>query len=254
VAPVYDESLLQDLLLPRFLSSPPFPPSAPALCPPPSALCHLYLPSLYLLASFLLSPSLTFTREDSPSASGPLIAVPTLNPRKKTPVLSIGDLNKFLEEQMKNFGEKKTEFQKLFPDDGKMITFREAQIISALVNSGEISEIFRDSVAHVEETMRRQLASALGKEISARDFSEYMEFHNRKIFAEKFRPRPFSFSVRQPGCSPEGTISVEKKWEGLPEEGGPKSGNLAEPVNTFVKKRIGTSIPMEFSISASSRV
>lgn len=62
----------------------------------------------------------------------------------------------------------------------------------------------------------RILVSALGKAVTANDFSEYMIFHNRKIFANAYQPRPFCSAVRRPDHFPEGMemaiiIALRKK-------------------------------------------
>lgn len=175
------------------------------------------------------------------STSGPALVLPS----KATPVLHVPDLNLFLEEQMKEFAERRAEFETNFPDDGKLITHHEAVLVSASKNSMDISQHFYDAIGHVEEMLRTQLTTAIGKELTAEHFNEYMTYHNKKIFSDEFRPRPFAYSVRQPDCAPEGIISLERKAG---------DGSISEPINTFVKEKVDTKIPMEFSISASSRV
>lgn len=168
--------------------------------------------------------------------------IPSTNGSPRNCVLLISDLNEFLEQQVKDLQDKRVEYQKLYPDDGKMITFHEAIIISALQNTSGIAQTYRDSVFYVEEMMRLQLVSAIGKEVTATDFADYMTYHNKKFFHPKFSLRPFAYAVRQPECSPEGVISIERK------------SGVSEPVSTFVRERISTKTPMEFSISASTKV
>lgn len=177
----------------------------------------------------------------------PVIVLPSGNRGDKSPVLPIEDLNYFLEEQTRSFVDKKAQFEKLFPEDKKgenIITFNEANIIAALTNTMNIAQFYADGVEHVEGTMRKQLISAIGKEVTPADFANYMKYHNRKIFKESFQPRPFSYAVRQPDHYPEGTIGIDLKLD---------DGSIAEPIHTIVSRREASS-PMKFAINASTQV
>ena len=58
--------------------------------------------------------------------------------------------------------------------------------------------------------LRQQLIAAIGKIVTPSDFGEYMVYHNRRLFADAYAPRPFSYDVRRTtGHSPEGTLSIE---------------------------------------------
>lgn len=178
----------------------------------------------------------------------PIIVLPSPTRSATSPVLMIEDLNAFLEEQTKSFTEKRADFEKLFPEDKKgenMITFNEATIIAALSNSMSIAQSYADGVDYVEEMMRKQLIAAIGQEVSPADFANYMKYHNKKIFKDKFQPRPFSYAVRQPDHYPEGTLGIDLKLD---------DGSISEPINTIVSKREAVSHPMKFGINASTQV
>jgi hypothetical protein len=48
------------------------------------------------------------------------------------------------------------------------------------------------------------LVSAIGSEVTPTDFAKYMVYHNRKIFARNYQPKPFSYAIGRPGHTPEG--------------------------------------------------
>lgn len=179
---------------------------------------------------------------------GPIIVLPSTSRGLNSPVLLIEDLNHFLEEQTKNFSEKREEFAKIFPLNKKgtnIITFNEAAILAAVHNSMNIAQTFADSVDYIEEMMRQQLITAIGKEVSPADFADYMKYHNRKIFKEAYQPHAFSYAVRQPNHYPEGNFGIDLR---------PDNGTISEPLHTIVSKRERVSTPMKFSINGTTQV
>ena len=44
---------------------------------------------------------------------------------------------------------------------------------------------FADGVSYIEDMLRKQLIAAIGKEVQPKDFSDYLRFHNRKLFRTK---------------------------------------------------------------------
>jgi hypothetical protein len=59
-------------------------------------------------------------------------------------------------------------------------------------------------VAYVEDMLRRQIVAALSKEVTAHDLTQYMTFHNRRLFRADCQPKGFSFAIRIPDHFPEG--------------------------------------------------
>ena len=45
------------------------------------------------------------------------------------------------------------------------------------------------------------------------DFAEYMDYHHRQLFNEKYRPKGFCHAIRRPQHYPEGTLSLESRNE-----------------------------------------
>mmetsp|Transcript_17618 Transcript_17618/g.22436 ORF Transcript_17618/g.22436 Transcript_17618/m.22436 type:complete len:959 (-) Transcript_17618:118-2994(-) len=69
-------------------------------------------------------------------------------------------------------------------------------------------EALQKVVQHVENQLRSQIVAAIGKHVTTREITEYVEFHNRKIFTAISAPRAFLYDVRRHGFAPEGSISI----------------------------------------------
>lgn len=113
-------------------------------------------------------------------------------------------------------------------------------------------------VDYVENLIREQLLCAIGKELSAEDFTEYMDFHNRKLFKPSYRLKHFSYAVRFEDKAPEGiffspvydanffagVISIEGQLPGKPNP---------QPILAITKASKATS-PMYFNLNAAAKV
>lgn len=107
-------------------------------------------------------------------------------------------LTLFLEEQQRNFSEKFQEIKSAFPSsDGVLFSRSEAELFVILIHIQNCCQAFQDGVDSIEMLLKKQLVSALGKEISSSDFSEYLRFHHRRIFRSEYQTRQFSFSIRE---------------------------------------------------------
>lgn len=96
-------------------------------------------------------------------------------------------------------------------------------------------------VMRVEEMLETQLSQAIGKVLCAQDFHEYMEYHNRRLFKEAYRPTPFCQVIRRPGLSPEGAVSIEFKENG-------------QELYTTTFKSPEAQWPMHFALDSSSKI
>ncbi len=76
------------------------------------------------------------------------------------------------------------------------------------------------------------------------DFSNYLRFHNRKLFKAAYAPRPFCYAIRRPDHYPEGTLSIEAQMA---------DGSLADPIHTTVCYSAAAR-PMRFAIDAATDV
>ena len=119
----------------------------------------------------------------------------------------------------------------------------EAKLMVVLAHLAQVAQFYREGVDFIEHMIRSQLVAAVGKELTARDFAQYMTFHNRKVFKEAFQPKPFSYAVRRsPLHSPEGQIQIETT-ETTP----------AEPIYT-VSQHAEDAPLMEFALNATTTV
>jgi len=160
-----------------------------------------------------------------------------------SPLLSMGDIKSFLSEEMRSLQEKFTEMDKMYPNR-KIITALEARIIVVLMHSKNISQHHSDGIYYIEEMLRSQLISAIGKEVSTMDFVNYMRYHNRKLFKPQFEPQPFCYAVRRGLRNPEGTVGIDFQLA---------DGSIPLPVNTIVR-HTRPSKHMQFPINASTKV
>ena len=64
-------------------------------------------------------------------------------------------------------------------------------------------------VDYIENMLRKQLVSAIGKIVGPVDFTNYMRYHMRKVFRAEFQPKPFMHAVRRPEHSPEVRFSAD---------------------------------------------
>lgn len=159
-------------------------------------------------------------------------------------LLTIGEVNSYLEEQKRSMTAKCAELAEVFPRDEKLVTMAEAAIQLTLLHSQQISQFYSDGVDYIEDMLRKQLIAAIGKEVTPVDFANYMTFHNRKIFRDEFQPQPFSYAIRRPDHYPEGVLSIESQLA---------DGSIADPISTVVSRREATT-PLKFSIHAAANV
>jgi hypothetical protein len=122
-------------------------------------------------------------------------------------------------------------------------TAAEAKLQVVVAHMAELIQAHRAGVDFIEHMIRSQLVAAIGKEVSAGDFSQYMIFHNRKVFREEFMPRPFSHAVRRSAVhSPEGQVQIETA-----------DTTPVEPIYT-VSQVTEAGAQMEFALNATSTV
>eukprot|EP01063_Lacrimia_lanifica_P010589 TRINITY_DN17327_c0_g2_i1.p1 TRINITY_DN17327_c0_g2~~TRINITY_DN17327_c0_g2_i1.p1 ORF type:complete len:869 (+),score=301.22 TRINITY_DN17327_c0_g2_i1:62-2608(+) len=88
-------------------------------------------------------------------------------------------------------------------------TAAEARVLVLLGHIAAVAKHLRECVDYLEGLLHSQVVGAVGKELTADDFREYMEFHCRKLFAAAYAPAPFCYAVRRPNSNPEGTVSIE---------------------------------------------
>merc|ERR1712137_914227 len=162
-----------------------------------------------------------------------------------TSALRVADITLFLEEQMRTIKDTFTKLEKTFPKDTSLVTFPDSKILVILLHAKFVCQSFSDGVDYIELMLRKQLVSAIGKELSPVDFSNYMTYHNRKIFKEEYQPRSFCYAIRRPDHYPEGIVSIDCKL---------KDGSISEPISTLVNHQKCGSTPMKFVLNAAANV
>uniref|UniRef100_A0A7S2RJ65 Uncharacterized protein n=1 Tax=Mucochytrium quahogii TaxID=96639 RepID=A0A7S2RJ65_9STRA len=110
-----------------------------------------------------------------------------------------------------------------------------------------ICMLYSTCIDYIEQMLYQQLREAIGKHIDVRDFTEYMRYHYRKMYAHDLGPKPFSYDVRREGYSPQGTVSIEYK----PDEPGSKTEEI---LTTSRRRSREDAVPMKFQISAATQV
>ena len=149
-------------------------------------------------------------------------------------LLGISDCNLLLGEQEKSLQQHCTALSQSFAavDTGSLVTVAEAEIALLSIYVILLARQYADSVAYVEHMLRSQLVAAIGREVSSKDFNEYMKYHCRRVLLEPFTPKPFSYAVRRSDDhAPEGSVSIEDA--GLLVEGG-----VAECIYTVVRRAV----------------
>jgi hypothetical protein len=159
--------------------------------------------------------------------------------------LSSGDLATFFAEHNRSILEQKEVIAALCPAGttaGSIITPVAAGIFALFNHIGHLTFDHECSVGVLETMLRTQLISAIGKEVQPSDFAEYMDFHNRKLFAAEHAPQRFCYAIRRPERYPDGTLSIETTGSGT-----------NQPLLTSVVHTKATR-PMKFALSAAAEV
>jgi len=95
------------------------------------------------------------------------------------------------------------ELSDTFPENEKIVTVVEARMLVTLAHIRAICQVqspllshhsflissplqsWFDGVNYIENLLHQQLVAAIGKEVTSVDLSQYMCYHNRKIFKEE---------------------------------------------------------------------
>jgi len=181
--------------------------------------------------------------------AGVVAVLPNSAALSESVLLAIEDTNSLLKEEMRSLLEKHTNLQAGFPSDGTVATAAEATAVATLGHCSDVCASWARALDYIEGMLLSQLIAAIGKEVTPADFAEYMTFHNRKLFAERYAPSPFCFAVRRSERhSPEGTLSIEQDVLG-----GGGDSNIAQPIVTLAAHS-AREHRMNFPISASTNV
>jgi hypothetical protein len=158
-------------------------------------------------------------------------------------VLPAAYAHAFLAEERRSLVEKCRALSAAFPRNATVVTAVEAGLLVTHMHIQEVCRAFASGVAYIEGMLRKQLVSAIGKEVTPADFNAYMEFHHRKLVAPPYRPQPFSYAIRRPDHYPEGVLAIEAD----------RGGAMPDAISTTVAHSAAQR-PMSFALDASTRV
>jgi hypothetical protein len=163
--------------------------------------------------------------------------------------LSEADLHCFLAEYKTQIEQRQEVAATIFAgadDSTTLATTAEWSLVEAATSCSEVCQHASDALDAIEAMLYKQLQSAIGKEIGPADFTEYMTFHNRRLFNEQYRPKGFCFAVRRPDHHPEGTLAIEFG-------SGATKGSDAQQLTTLVSRSEAVA-PMRFALNAATDV
>jgi hypothetical protein len=171
----------------------------------------------------------------------------TLTDEKQSPILSYNDANIFLSKQSSTISANVAEISRSFSDEPFMSS-REAVIVSLTRHAASITEMWCDSINHIEDMLCTQLYNAVGKHITSNDVDEFVKSYNQKLFIETYAPEPFSYAIRRPNHYPDGEISIEEtKLDG-------NGNDSAKHAMTFTRQLEGGEYPMSIPINSATSV
>ncbi len=150
---------------------------------------------------------------ESISRDGVFVPVlPLLEENKNDGVqLTVHDMSLLMQHHTSSLERRLADLSANFPtQDGKLVTINEAKVCVLMLHVHSIGLAAYETVNYVEHMLWKQVVAALGKVVTVHDINQYMAFHQRKLYKSAYAPRPFCYDVRrEPGYSPEGTISIE---------------------------------------------
>ena len=153
------------------------------------------------------------------------------------------DINEIVLQQKKNLIERANRLKKQYSNE-KLNSSTEVVVMLSLKHYLTICQKYSDGIDYVEDMLRNQLISAIGKEITDKEFDEYMRYHFRKIFKADYEPKLFCYAIRRPDHYPEGFISIETT----------SKDSQDEAIPTMVKRVEAFGAKMKFPISAATKI
>ena len=156
-------------------------------------------------------------------------------------VLSEADTGALLEAHSQSMDQSLNGLSQVFPPSQllKLVTLSEASILLLCRHLLYLINQYQNSIDYVEGMLKRQLIQAIGKEVNSRDFDKFMRFHNQKLFASAYTPRPFTYAIRRKNHYPDGILSIEPRNNGAGNE-------KMDSVETMVRHVSGANNPPIF--------
>ena len=160
--------------------------------------------------------------------------------------LGAAHLDALVKEERRALSERLAALAKSFPADapGEPVSRVEARLIALTHHMAVTAQELETALNYIESLLRRQLVAAVGKEVTAADFTKYMAFHFKKVYRPEAAPQPFCFAVRLPDHSSEGVVAIEAAGA----DGG------SEQIATFRRHMSAPAPPMTFALDAATTV
>jgi len=160
--------------------------------------------------------------------------------------LGAADLDALVKEERRALSERLAALAESFPADvsTEAVSRVEARLIALTHHMAVTAQELETALNYIESLLRRQLVAAVGKEVTAADFTKYMAFHFKKVYRPEAAPQPFCFAVRLPDHSSEGVVAIEAA--------GALGGS--EQIATFRRHMSAPAPPMTFALDAATMV
>jgi hypothetical protein len=160
--------------------------------------------------------------------------------------LGAADLDALVKEERRALSERLAALAESFPADvsTEAVSRVEARLIALTHHMAVTAQELETALNYIESLLRRQLVAAVGKEVTAADFTKYMAFHFKKVYRPEAAPEPFCFAVRLPDHSSEGVVAIEAAGA----DGG------SEQIATFRRHMSAPAPPMTFALDAATTV
>lgn len=161
-----------------------------------------------------------------------------------SPLLSSNDVHILLNEHIRSIDEHVANLVKTYPSpttSQTLVSSLEATIVQMCIHSKALGFGYFECVDFVENMLKRQLVSAIGKNIQPSDIDKFLQYHNATLLNPV--PTAFCHPIRQPGYYPCGLLSIESVN---------KDGDKT-PIQTLVRE-IDASKPTKLSLNSATTV
>ena len=149
-------------------------------------------------------------------------------------VMDTTSVNNALNQQLKSLDNETSKIASFFPSsNGKaLVRYSEVGFLITLDHVAGLAKFYEESMVSVDSMLRQQLLGSVDRIFTAADISEYMRYHNRKLFKDLYRPVSFSYAVRRSAAhAPDGFIRIEESF--LPQQLASSPTNI--PIETTVR-------------------
>lgn len=153
------------------------------------------------------------------------------SPKAPSPIISVPDTTRFVNEQIRTLREVQQKLQQEYPDPEtttKLISSAEATVCVLCLHAQKLVDRYAESIEYIEFMLEKQLVAAIGKKVYGSDLDKFMTYHNDKMLNPS--PKPFCYTIGRPKHYPDGILSLEKE---ICDSNGKAT---MEPISTHVKE------------------